>query len=198
MYININTKEYPLSEDDIKNIYSNTSFTVPFVPPDNYSIVLKTDQPNYDSVIEKVIEINPVLDTQGNWVQNWKIESKFLPILDSSGNIVKTIEQQNLEARVVDQELKIEEFIKQAIKKTQEKLDNFAKTRGYDNILSAATYSTSTISKFRQEGQYAVEIRDQTWSKLYDLLRQIQSGVMSIPQNFNDIEALLPTLEWPN
>lgn len=79
----------------------------------------------------------------------------------------------------------------------QKRLDDFARTRNYDGILSACTYATSNVPKFASEGQYAVEVRDSTWKKLYEILDEVQSGKRPIPTGFADIEPELPTLEWP-
>lgn len=79
---------------------------------------------------------------------------------------------------------------------TQQRLDDFAKTRNYDNILSACTYATSSIPKFLQEGQSAVNARDTTWSALYTILAEVESGSKPMPKGFTDIEPFLPVLEW--
>lgn len=81
-------------------------------------------------------------------------------------------------------------------------LDNFARTRGYDGILSAATYVMSNIPKFQSEGQYAVEARDAIWIKAYSILDEFLSGKRLIPEELTSefIEGLiaeLPVLKWP-
>lgn len=80
---------------------------------------------------------------------------------------------------------------------TQSRLDAFARTRGYDGILSACTYATSTAPKFSTEGQYAVTARDATWGTLYALMGEVQAGARPMPSGFSEVEALLPALEWP-
>jgi hypothetical protein len=75
----------------------------------------------------------------------------------------------------------------------QRRLDDFARTRGYSDILSACSYATSTIDKFRTEGQYCVEARDATWSAAYDIL----ASEREIPTSITDIEDKLPALTWP-
>ena len=83
------------------------------------------------------------------------------------------------------------------VQATQQRLDTFARTRGYDGILSACTYATSTVSKFAAEGQAAVNMRDATWARLYALLDEVQAGTRPVPAGFADIEPELPALEWP-
>lgn len=79
----------------------------------------------------------------------------------------------------------------------QQRLDTFAQTRKYDNILSAATYAGSTIPQFALEGSYAVQIRDATWAKLYQMLAEVEAGTRPIPAAYDEIETELPALEWP-
>lgn len=81
---------------------------------------------------------------------------------------------------------------------TQERLDAFARTRGYDGILSACTYATSAVPKFAAEGQYAVTARDSTWAALYQFLQLVITGVQPMPSGFSDVEPFLPTLDWPD
>lgn len=80
----------------------------------------------------------------------------------------------------------------------QKRLDDFARTRNYDSILSACTYATSAVTKFNTEGQACVNLRDATWAAAYDILAEVEAGNRPMPQNLNDIEADLPALVWPN
>jgi hypothetical protein len=80
---------------------------------------------------------------------------------------------------------------------TQSRLDDFAKTRNYDGILSACTYASSTIPKFQVEGQYCVNARDNTWATLYTIMGEVEAGTRPMPSSFADIEPDLPVLTWP-
>lgn len=75
-------------------------------------------------------------------------------------------------------------------------LDSFARTRNYDGIMSAATYATSTVPKFKAEGQYAVEARDAVWAKGYEILDEVLSGQRPMP-TIEEVIAELPPLAWP-
>lgn len=79
---------------------------------------------------------------------------------------------------------------------TQQRLDTFAQTRGYDGILSACTYASSSIPHFASEGKSAANLRDATWEALYTLMAQVQAGAHPMPTCFADIEPLLPVLVW--
>lgn len=79
----------------------------------------------------------------------------------------------------------------------QQRLDEFARTRGYDSILSACTYATSQVPDFAVEGQYCVAVRDQTWAKLHQIMTEVEAGARPLPTGYSDIENELPVLEWP-
>jgi hypothetical protein len=78
----------------------------------------------------------------------------------------------------------------------QSRLDSFANSRGYDSIVSACTYATDPIERFRFEGQRCVELRGATWAKLYEMLDEITAGTRPIPDGPNDLLPELPTLVW--
>ena len=78
----------------------------------------------------------------------------------------------------------------------QAHLDDFAKTRNYDGIMSAATYATSAVPKFRLEGQYAVAARDAVWAKGYELMDAVLAGTRPMP-DLEEVLAELPALKWP-
>jgi hypothetical protein len=91
----------------------------------------------------------------------------------------------------------LEQIIAHYIAHMQERLDAFARTRNYDGILSAATYATSAVPKFKAEGQYAVEARDATWAKCYEILAAVEGGTRPMP-TMEELIAELPVLTWPN
>jgi len=78
----------------------------------------------------------------------------------------------------------------------QQRLDDFAKTRNYDGILSACTYATSTVAQFASEGQLCVNLRDATWGKLYQVMAEVEAGERTMPTGYVDIDSELPELTW--
>ena len=79
----------------------------------------------------------------------------------------------------------------------QQRLDDFAKTRNYDNCLSACSYAASTNDKFKNEALYCVESRDQTWLKCAEILNDALAGNRPMPDDISDFENELPALTWP-
>lgn len=89
-----------------------------------------------------------------------------------------------------------DEMIASVQQAVQQRLDDFARTRAYDGILSAATYAASAVPKFAAEGQYAVQARDATWAACYQIMADVQAGTRAMP-SVEDVLAELPALEWP-
>lgn len=82
------------------------------------------------------------------------------------------------------------------VEAVQRHLDVEAQRRKYDGILSACSYATSTVNKFRAEGQACVEWRDAVWSACYELLARVESG--SVPEpSVDELIAVLPPMIWP-
>lgn len=90
-----------------------------------------------------------------------------------------------------------EQIITEVTAATQKRLDDFARTRNYDGILSACTYATSGVPKFAAEGQAAVDARDNTWAALYAFMDSVIAGTQPMPSSFADVEPFLPSLNWP-
>jgi hypothetical protein len=82
--------------------------------------------------------------------------------------------------------------------KAQNRLDNFAHTRGYSSMLSLCTYAASNNPAFAAEGAYGVQARDATWAKCYEILADVQSGTRPLPSGYSEIEPELPALAWLN
>lgn len=195
-YLNTDTRQYPLSEMDIKLANPNTSFPHPFSPGYPYVWVFPTPVPAHDPMAERVVETTPeaVNDT---WQQRWQVVPRFVDYTDAQGTLVTAAEQE-AQARAATAQAQAAALQNSVVNATQARLDAFAKTRNYDNILSACTYATSAVPKFQAEGQYAVNARDNTWATLYQILADVQANNRPMPANFAEIEPELPVLAWPN
>jgi len=78
----------------------------------------------------------------------------------------------------------------------QARLDDFAKTRGYDSTLACITYANSTHPQFQLEGRYMLTARDETWVAAILVLSQAAMGARPMP-SVEDFLAELPELIWP-
>lgn len=196
MYINIDTSQYPVSESDIKAAFPNTSFPVPFTPPDGYAWVFPAPQPSYDPVIRIVRETAPELTVKGTWEQRWEVVPKFSEYTDDQG-VTHTVAEQEAAAIAADQAAKAKALQASIVAATQARLDDFARTRGYDDIKSASDYAGCSVPKFDVEGTYCRDARALTWAKLYDMLAEVQAGTRPMPSGYADVEPELPALTWP-
>ncbi len=74
-------------------------------------------------------------------------------------------------------------------------LDAFARTGGYDNIISAASYAASTVPKFAAEAARAILMRDMLWAACYVIMEDVKAGTRTLP-SVEGIMAELPVPTW--
>jgi hypothetical protein len=105
-YINTITNEYPISEQDIRNLFPNTSFPIIFSPPEEYVNVFPSPQPEFDINTQMIVEDAPKLSKKKIWQQVWKIVPRFKEYTDSA-NIIHTVkEQEDIAIAISNQVLK--------------------------------------------------------------------------------------------
>ena len=71
-YIRVKDKKYPLTEMDIKKDNPTKSFDENFSNIEGYQKVIPSEIPEYDSLVYKIIEINPI-QFNNKWHQKWEI-----------------------------------------------------------------------------------------------------------------------------
>ena len=88
---------------------------------------------------------------------------------------------------------------KQMTYAVQVALDSFARTRGYDGIMSACSYSNSTDAQFKLEADYCIQLRDTTWRMGYAILAEVKAGNRPVP-TVDELIAELPVgyAKWPD
>lgn len=91
-YINTATGEYPVSESDIRAAYPNTSFPVPFVAPEGYTLVFPAPQPEFNPVTQRVQETIPMLTAKGHYEQQWEVQEIFSTQAEKDAAIAADIE----------------------------------------------------------------------------------------------------------
>ena len=89
-----------------------------------------------------------------------------------------------------------DELVKRYSAAVQRRLDDFAKTKGYDNIHTAASYAACGHPAFSVEGAYALQARSETWDKCYKVMGEALAGRREVPR-LDELLAELPPLEWP-
>ncbi len=167
--------QFGLTFDQVRKLYPSKSFPADGqIDTPEVSSYAPSTTPQYNPATHAVREAAPV-----DGVQQWEVYP--LPAEEVEAN--QAAATQALQQSIVDA--------------TQRRLDDFARTRNYDDILSACTYATSAVPKFAAEGRYAVQARDATWAALYQFMADVQAGTKPVPSGFEDVEPLLPALEWP-
>jgi hypothetical protein len=177
MWINVNTGKIFTTYSEIRQDCAGVSF--PTVMDDGmigdygYSMVVPA-VPTYNPSTQKITETHPT-QVNGVWTQSWNV----------------------VDMNTTELAREASNFQEAVVIAVQERLDSFAQTRNYDSILSACTYATSMVPKFKAEGQYCVDARDAAWSGLYTLLANVQAGTTPMPASVADVLATLPVLTWP-
>lgn len=173
IYIDTINNRYPLTLSQIREENPLTSFSNDFSGNLRYKVVLPSALPNYNRLTQYLKEGVPIL-TGTNYTQRWEVKD-FTP--DELAERTQSL---------------IVEFQVEA----QSRLDAFAREKMYDDIKSLCDYAGDEDPIFNAEGTYGKRLRSQTWRSLYNILDQVKSGQIQMPQTFDDIEHLLPILDW--
>lgn len=178
MYINTSNSQI-VSEQEIRQAFPDISFPTVFVPPEGYFYIFPSPPPTFDPLTHSIREISPELTNLGHYEQRW--ETVDLP-LEVVANLAAA---------------KYAAFQVQVVDAIQARLDNFAKTRNYQGILSACSYVNSSVPRFAADAAYCVSARDNTWDTLHTLLAEVQAETRVIPETVQGVLDILPTLAWP-
>lgn len=179
MYINQQTLQTYNAHSDIRSAFKQVSFPQSLTESVLNSLgvfeVFDGQKPDHNTGTQTVDEFPPAFNQATNrWERSWAVRDKTAEELAADAENLKNL----------------------IVSRTQERLDNFARTKNYDGILSAATYAGSTNPTFQAEGQRAVNLRDATWATLYTILGEVQAGTRAVPSGFEAIEPELPILSW--
>ena len=168
-YINTNTLQYPVSEQDIRDANPNTSFPASFIGLDladfGYAQVTPADAPVYNPLAEYLQDSYEASSSGYNQV--WTKIS--IPADQVMSNCIAAI---------------------------QHHLDTVVMQRGYDSILSATSYAPSTHPVFQAEALACIAWRDSVWLAGQAYLAEVQAGTKPIPTE-SELLAILPRMVWP-
>ena len=180
-YINTQTNQYPVTEQDIRLVYPNTSFANPFVAPDEYAIVFPSPQPTHDPIIQAVREIAPVLTVKGHYEQQWKVVPRFTEYTNEN-NVVHTVAEQEAAAIEADRKSKVPTVV--TIRQARLAL---LQSGLLDDIDAAIAASTDRALKI--EWEFATEFR-RDWPALIS----VQSVLGLADPQVDDLFVLAATL----
>jgi len=77
-------------------------------------------------------------------------------------------------------------------------LNDFAKKKGYRDIVSAISYIGSTTPEFNDDGVFCRDLRDNVWATFYLYVNNILEGKVPYPNSWLEFSAHLPEMVWPN
>lgn len=123
----------------------------------------------------------------------WSTE--MLVKLVNKGKLTSTEYEEIVGSTYIEAPLTEEQIQAHLTQVVQNYMDKTVQTRGYDNIHTACTYSSSTDETFRAEGTACVAWRDAVWRKCYDILAEVKAGTREIPTE-EELLAELPVLDW--
>lgn len=76
------------------------------------------------------------------------------------------------------------------------KLDEFARTKRYNDFIHLTGYRYSAIPSFTAEAMRGYTLRDQIWSNLLNYFTQVTTGAVPVPTSIADVDALIPAMTW--
>jgi len=74
----------------------------------------------------------------------------------------------------------------------QSQLDSVAQSWGYDSVVSAASYASSTVAQYKADALSLIAWRDAVWQKAYEIESAVKAGAQTMPETPADFVALLP------
>ena len=176
--LNNTVESYPYTAEMLRNDNRNVSF--PRQIPDSlyaewgiYPVTIVED-PTYDKVTHKIVVGSTPSLVDGVWTIN------------------KTVVEMTAEEKDAYKQILIGEY-SEAV---QEHLDTEAKTKLYDNIMSACSYASGT-GTYATEGQAALTWRVAVWEYVEQVLADVEAETRTLP-TVSELIAELPVMTWPS
>ncbi len=178
--------EYPVSELHIHNRSQ---------PKSMYTLCKKDTKPTITSqqYLTETLEVTPNLVLVHYNVVDKTLQQLLDGFKDPSSNTLINPTPLNISAISTADIAKVSELTNIHV---QTLLDDFAVTKGYDNINSTISYLNSTVLAYSTEAATASALRDNVWSTLNTYLTDVTAGTLPLPLKVSDIEAVLPTFVW--
>lgn len=97
-YINITTKEYPITEGMMRAAHPNTLFPEPFCPHEGYAEVQYGEYPAFNKNTHKVLEVSPI-ETVDGYIQSFEVISLTPEEVSANLSLAKDKILQDLSAK---------------------------------------------------------------------------------------------------
>jgi hypothetical protein len=177
------TITFPLTIEDINNID---------VPTNEYFLCIYDDVPDINEMIESIVLVPKIIPSLYCRVCSHVVKKTI-------DELFAYLTELNLPTPTYFNMVPLDLYkgISTAIsKEVSFKLDEFARSRRYDDINSAISYSGSDVLRYATEGQRAKALRDETWNILTLHEIEIQTLQAPVPTSWSQVEAVLPVLTW--
>lgn len=160
-YIKTTTGQYPVKEQEIKDMFPNVSFPTPFTAS-GYAGVFVTTPPSFNAITQKVVEVPPA-KIDGVWKQQWSVvdldaetisnnEKALIPASVSPRQIRQALTRFDLRTQVEvavaagDQDIKDWWEFALTIERKHPMVVNMAKALGIDdNTIDAIFLAAGTL-----------------------------------------------------
>ena len=170
-YIRLSDGNYPMSWNNVKADFPNTSFSKASGLPEGYAVVTDTSKPTIDPFIQDFVEVAPVL--------NGTDYEQTFEIIDFTG--------QDLTDGLA---LKKSDSIEQAERAVQDYINTQCVSLGYDNVNSIAKYLTNE-NDFYAECQSLSLWVGKVWTKTMSIKADVEAGTILEPTP-EELVAMLP------
>lgn len=165
--------KYPIPS--LQALFPETSLPAELVDsnlPEGY-VRVYTSAPPEVSFLQVAEPGLPVFTQDHRWVMGWTVRAL------NPEEIQRKIEQ--LEASY---DTRIED-----------RLNSFARSRRYKDIVSLCSYAGSAHTQRAAEARCGLDLRDATYDACYEMLAEVKAGA-PVP-SWAQVQARLPALEWP-
>jgi hypothetical protein len=169
--------EYPVYALHIKN--RNHNF-------DKYTEVIYFDKPLFNEKTQFLKEKLTILDNKvlcDFTVEDFTLQTLFLFL--NRSNTSDKIDVTKLDPEIVN---RIFDLID---KYYSNKLEEFIKKEGYDDLMTCISYKDSTILEYSIEATKAIALRDNMWKTLFAYRKKVNTGTIDFPISIKDIENIV-------
>jgi len=154
------------------------------------------DHPN-PTLYQKIVQ-TPTLIGSAVYIDeklvNRTVDEMFALLFEMAGSVTESGELQLNTALITSDLIDAFETIVKIV--VQKMLDDFALTRGYDDIKSACDYVNSKIPEYKAEAIRCIDLRDDVWHSLTTYINAVKAGTEPPPMAWSDIAVHIPPITW--
>ena len=179
--------EYPVYRIHIKNRAHPLSFYTPVVKteapaPDEFGTVDESLEVRPDSV-HVVYTKRPL--TLAEILRTFQVQNPEDPMAPMTAKSISEIDPAT-----------VQHVYSLAGDYVSVKLDEFARTKQYNDFIHLTGYRYSAIPSFAAEAMRGYTLRDQIWANLLNYFTQVTTGAVPVPTSIADVDALIPAMTW--